>query len=98
MDKFTIAPGETLTPMAFNFNGPKPGPALQPSETLTGTPVVTTEGGLTASGAQIASAQVVYSLTCPASVPVGTRAAVIVRANTSAGQVLVDRIEVLVAY
>jgi hypothetical protein len=98
MTRYTIAPGETLD-YAFNFNGPSPGPALQSGQTLA-TRTVTPTGGLVLVDDQIVGSQVVARVSCPDATPLGTRATIRCRVTTagvSAGEVLVDQIDVLVA-
>jgi hypothetical protein len=98
MNRYTIAPDETLD-FAFNFNGPAPGPALRPGQTLAGA-TVTVAGGLVLDSQQIAGDAVVLRVTCPDSVPLGTRTAIrcrVTTGGTGAGEVFVDQMDVLVA-
>lgn len=97
-NRYTIAPGETLD-FAFNFNGETPGPALRPGQTLAGSDV-TVAGGLVLDSQQVIDGAVVVRVTCPDSIPTGTRAAIrcrVTTAGTGAGEVFVDQMNVLVA-
>jgi hypothetical protein len=98
MNRYTIAPGETLD-YAFDFNGPNPGPALRVGQTLDAE-TVTTTGGLVVVTDSISGGKVLARVSCPDATPLGTRATIRCRVTTagvSAGEVLVDQIDVLVA-
>lgn len=95
-NRYTIAPGETLD-YTIDFNGPSPGPALQAGQTISGH-VVTVTGGLTKVTDSVSGGtKSLVRVSCPATVPTGTRAQLRVVATTNTGEVLVDQIELLVA-
>lgn len=97
MPRYTIAPGETLD-YTFDFNGPSPGPALQSGQTVTGR-TVTAAGGITVGSDSISGGtKVLTRVSCPSTVPVGTRAQLRCTATTSTGEVLVDQIDIAVAF
>lgn len=97
MARYTIAPGETLD-YTFDFNGPSPGPALRSGQTVTGR-TVTAAGGITVGSDSIDSGtRVLTRVSCPSTIPVGTRAQLRCAATTSTGEVLVDQIELLVGF
>jgi hypothetical protein len=96
MNRYTIAPGEILD-YTFDFNGPSPGPALQVGQTIVSA-VVSAAGGITQSGSSVSGGtKVLARVTCPDTVPIGTRATLRAVATTSTGEVLVDQIDITVA-
>jgi hypothetical protein len=99
MTHYTIPPGAVLD-YSFDFNGPTPGPALRAGQNL-GVQTVTATGGLVVVSSTISSAQVLVRVSCPESVPLGTRCTVRVSTTTTgtgAGEVLVDQLDIAVGY